>query len=574
MRVKPLSGLAGSALLVAAMQVCAQGAPDEGNLTHEIHRTSSVATEPAATSTDNDGNTALVRIDHFQVNGNTLLDAGQIEYLLAPYTGNARSYTDIQRALEELEGAYRSAGYSAVHVVTPEQEITAGIITFQVIESVIGKVVLTGNKHYDKNNIRNALPALSEGSTPSARALSENLRLANENPTRQLDVVLALGEEDNTVDAQVNVQDSSPRKLFLTLDNTGSASTGMYRTGVGYQHNNLFNRDHAATFNYITSPNHIKDVTQLSASYRIPFYALGDSLDLVAAYSNVNAGTTSTVSGPLTFSGQGRVYSAHYNHYLPRQGEYTSTLISGLDYRVSINNCSLGTFGAAGCGSAAADVTVHPLSLSYSGAVTQSSYVGDYTLTVARNLAGGANGGPADFDAVRPSPIGGAGAPADYTIWRFNGSLAGILPQSWQYRIATNLQDTRTALVSGESLGLVGANAVRGFPEREVSNDKGYILNLELYTPELASHLGIKDGSFRGLGFIDRAKGWNVPLAGESVNYNSVGSVGVGFRYTHGKNIMLKFDWARVSAAGAICTCSGGSRTGDKRGQIGLVANW
>lgn len=528
-------------------------------------------TPPASggAATEQDGNTARVRIERFEVKGNTLLDPGLIERLLAPHKGSAQSYADIQRALEALEGAYRNAGYSAVHVVTPEQEITEGTVILQVIEALIGKVALSGNDHYDTANIRSALPALREGATPNARALSENIRLANENPTRQIDVVLAIGEAENTIDARVNVQDSSPHKAFLTLDNTGSASTGMYRAGVGYQHNNLFNRDHAATFNYITSPSHISDVTQFSASYRLPLYAVGDSVDLIAAYSDTNAGTTATVAGPLAFSGRGRIYSAHYNHYLPRKGEYTARIIAGLDYRAYDNECSLGAFGASGCGSAAFDVTVHPASLAYNGTLTRPAYVFDYTATAMRNIPGGTNGKEASFNAVRPSPTGGEGAGAGYSLLRLNGSLAGVLPDDWQFRLAGNAQYTRKALVSGESFGVVGANAVRGFTEREMfSSDKGYVLNVELYAPDLARDLKVEGGSFRLLGFIDWGGGWNQPLAGESGARSSAGSVGAGFRFGLGKNISTRFDYARIVEA------TGTSKAGDMRGHFSFVGSW
>lgn len=514
------------------------------------------------------GNTALVSIGRFDVKGNTLLDAAQVENLLAPFKGKDRSYADIQRALEALEGAYRNAGYSAVHVVTPEQEVTEGVITFEVIEAKIGKVILGGNEYYDQGNIRNALPALVEGATPSARELSSNIRLANENPTRQVDVVLAVGEAENTVDARINVKDESPHKFFLTLDNTGNQSTGMYRTGIGYQHNNLFNRDHAATFNYSTSPSHANSVSQFSASYRLPIYSLGDSLDLIVAYSDTDAGTTSTVAGPLTFSGKGQVYSARYNHYLPRQGDYTSKIVAGLDHRAYLNNCSLGAFGPAGCGAAAFDVTVRPVSVTYNGTLTKPTHVADFSATLVRNIPGGSGGSAADFNNVRPSPIGGAGARADYTILRLNGSFSGVLPQNWQYRLAANAQYTTDALVSGESFGLVGANAVRGFLEREVSSDKGYVLNAELYTPELASLLGMQNGSFRLLGFIDHASGEVVPLAGEAATRTTAGSVGVGFRLAFSKNLVAKFDWARVTQG------AGNRVAGSNRAHIGLVASW
>lgn len=528
------------------------------------------ATETIATPAppEADGNTALVNIDRFDVRGNTLLAPMLIENMLAPFKGKDRSYADIQHALEALEGAYRDAGYSAVHVNTPEQEITGGSVIFEVIESRIGKVTLSGNEHYDNDNIRNALPALKEGVTPSARELSSNILLANENSTRQIEVVLAASETENAVDAKIKVQDSSPHKFFVTMDNTGSQSTGMYRTGVGYQHNNLFNRDQAATFNYSTSPGHVKSVTQLSVSYRMPVYTLGDSIDLIAAYSDTNAGTTATVAGPLTFSGKGYVYSGHYNYYLPRQGDYTSKIVGGFDYRQYLNNCSLGAFGAAGCGPAAFDITVHPVSLTYNGTLTKPSYVFDYAATLVRNLPGGGRGGSTDFNNVRPSPTGGAGAKADYTILRLNGSLSGVLPENWQYRMAGSAQYTPSALISGESFGLVGASTVRGFIEREASSDKGYVLNAEVYTPELASWLGVQNSSLRLLGFIDHASGRVVPLAGETATRTLASSAGVGFRFNFGKNLMAKFDLARVTHG------AGNSKTGDGRGHISLVGSW
>ncbi len=543
---------------------------EDGNVTQEqrIAPNSPTSVPDSQTASTN---TALVRIERFQVKGNTLLDPGLIERVLNPFKGDARSYADIQRALEALEGEYRKAGYSAVHVVTPEQEITEGTVTLQVIETTVGKVILKGNQYYDKTNIRNALPALVEGSTPSARTLSENIQLANQNPTRQLDVVLALGEEENTVDAQVNVQDSSPHKVFVTLDNTGNPSTGMYRVGVGYQNNNMFNRDQALTLNYITSPDHMNDVTQVSASYRLPVYSLGDSIDLLAAYSNTNAGTTS-IGGPggslLTFSGTGDELGAHYNHYLPRQGDYTSKIIAGLDFRTAVNDCLLANSTCPGT----PDINVLPFTLTYGGTLIKPTHVADYSVSAVHNFAGGSNGGPDAFNETR------LGASADYNILRFNGSLAGVLPQNWQYRLVGNGQYTGDGLIPAERLGLVGANAVRGFIEREFSNDNGYVLNVELYTPDLATELHIKDGNFRLLGFVDYGSGWNTWLPGEIANRTTVSSVGVGFRYSQGKNVTVKFDLAKVACGdtdGATCTASNIiSRTGDTRGHIALVMSY
>ena len=527
-------------------------------------------------TTDSNGNTALVRIDRFVVKGNTLLSPVLIERTLNPFKGNDRSFTDIQLALEALEGLYRSAGYSAVHVVTPEQEVAEGTITFEVEETVIGKVVLKGNEHYDKKNIRNALPSLVEGTTPNARLLSQNIRLANENPTRQIDVVLALGEEENTVDAQVNVQDSSPHKFFVTLDNTGTASTGKYRTGVGYQHNNMFNRDQSLTLNYITSPNHLTDVKQYSASYRIPIYSRGDSVDLLAAYSDTNVGSTS-VAGPgnsslLSFSGTGDVFGAHYNHYFPRHGDYTSKIVSGVDSRITRANClSNGTaLSTQGC----TDINLLPFTLTFGGTLTKPTFITDYSASAVHNLPYGSKGGASAF-GVYP------GVPDAYSILHLNGSVSGVLPKDWQYRVAGNAQYA-DALIASEKLGLAGANAVRGFLERQYSNDRGYIVNLELYTPELAQYFKLREGSLRFLGFIDNAGGWDrVVNSSGTAKRTKLGSVGVGFRYNSGKHLTVKFDFSKVECSdndGQTCAQNSSSidssRTGNTRGQISVLANW
>ena len=512
---------------------------------------------------------APLNITHYRVEGNTLLAPDTIERTLAAFTGKASRYADIQRAVEALEEEYRKAGYNAVQVVTPEQEITGGEVTLRVIEATIGKVNIKGNQFHDEDNIRAALPGLKQGRSPNARQLSENLRLANESPSRQMDLVLVMGAKDGVVDANLNVQDESPRKIYFSLDNTGNQYTGDYRTGIGLQYNNLFNRDQSATFSYITSPGHMGDVKQYAVSYRLPIYAWGDSVDIIAAYSDVNSGSTTTVAGPLSFSGKGRIYMANYNHYFPRRGEYSDSLSAGISHIAYMNNCGLGDFGSEGCGTAAsADVTIHPLSLTYIGQWDNPSYLGKYSLALSQNLPGGSNGSNADFSASRPSPTGGKGAQADYTIGRGSGSLGLSLPQGWQARLAGNGQYTADALVPGEQFGLVGANAVRGFMEREIARDKGYVINAELYTPELSSKLNMNNGELRLLGFYDYGRAENHALAGESNARVSVASAGIGMRYSYLKNIAARLDWAYVLDGGGV------RNSGDTRGSLAIVISY
>lgn len=503
-------------------------------------------------------------IDRFKVEGNTLVEAAEIEAVLMPFTGKDREFSDVQRAMEALRARYRSAGFSAVWVVAPEQDLDRGVVRLQVIEARIGKVLIEGNRYFDEANIRASLPALIDDAPPRAGDISANLQLANENPARQLDVVLRPGETPGVVDATVDVIDVAPFKAFATFDNTGNAATGEFRLGVGLQHANLFNRDHVGTFNYVTSPGKGSQVSIYSGSYRLPLYSLGDSMDFIMAYSDVTSGTTPTVAGPLAFSGKGTVYGLRYNQLLARRGEYSHRLVYGLDYRAYQNQCALGDFGAAGCGPAAADITVRPVSLAYAGNWSRPARISDFFVALSRNLPGANHGQESDFNAVRPSPTGAAGAPSRYTIARFGASMVHAFESNWQVRGAFAGQYTRDALVSGEQFGIAGATAVRGFHEREIARDTGYFANLELYSPNLSGQSVAGEGSLRALVFYDIGRAANKPLAGETRQQVSIASIGAGLRWNIQRNFNVRFDLARVMDGG------GSKNAGDFRGHVSV----
>jgi len=507
-------------------------------------------------------------VDRYEVVGNTLLPAREIEEVLRPFTGKRREYGDVQRALEVLELRYRTAGFSAVQVSVPEQELGKGAVRLNVIEARIGRIVVEGNKAFSEANVRASLPALKAGSSPRASDISANVQLANENPSKQVDVVLRLAEKEGEVEARVAVVDSDPLKVFATLDDTGNSQTGYYRAGVGVQYANLFDRDHVATLNYITSPKKTSEVKIYSASYRLPVYSLGDSIDVILAHSDVDAGVTETTLGALAFSGKGDVFGLRYNQLLSRSGEYSHRLVYALDRRAYKNVCTLILAGgvSAACGGApGASVTVQPASLTYSGNWAAPGRVSDFNLGYSANIPGGSNGKDKEFGEARPSNAPGEpGAKAHYSIARAGASHVGAFAGDWQLRGALTAQLTSDALVPGEQFGVAGANAVRGFLEREVARDKGYIATVELYTPNLADTLVANKGALRALAFYDVGSAQNNPLAGETDQKTMIASVGAGLRWAIEKSFSLRFDVARVQKEAAS------KKQGDYRGHLAL----
>ncbi|HZX31534.1 MAG TPA: ShlB/FhaC/HecB family hemolysin secretion/activation protein [Rhodocyclaceae bacterium] len=538
-------------------------------------------------------------IRSFQVTGNTLLPSADVDALVAPFTGKQRNYGDIQKALEALENAYRAQGYGTVQVHVPEQELTNGDVRLDVTESVLGTVTVTGNKHHDTENIRRSLPQLAEGKAPNLRRLSEGIQLANENPSKQVAVTLGVVRDQNKVDAKAEVTDENPVKYLFSLDNTGTSSTGRLRAGVALQHANVANADQVMTFAYTDSPDKPAgvNVQVYSFAYRVPFYGIGESLDFIYGKSTINTPTAQATGFAVT--GKGDVAGLRWNHYFQRRGEYTAKLIAGFDYKYMNTRCKNPVTGAlfdiappTPDNPACTPYTVRPFSLTYTGQRQSPGQVIDYSLGAYQNWATGTRyayttaSGTTGFDRYSVMNPDGGGAqrktPDNFNYLKLSFNYLGSLASNWTARAAFNGQYSATPLPSSEQFGLAGSMAVRGFNERAVAMDKGYFVNLEIYSPEISQELGIP-GNLKALLFYDFALGnnnrieRNAGMGSGPYEHARIASAGAGLRYSMRKDVSLRFDLANVLAAapgnpvpGATASVNKESR-GDWRGHAALL---
>ncbi len=472
-------------------------------------------------------------IVRYEISGNTLVPPQELERRVAPYTGTGKDFSDVQRALEAVELAYRDLGYGIVQVLLPEQDITKGVVQLRVLEPRVGRVIIEGNKFFDEANIRNSLPSVKEGETPSSRRIGRNLQPLNEHPIKQTNVVMRSGASEDQVDIAVKVTDDKPQRVFVTLDNTGTSETGNLRLGVGFQHSNLFNRDHTLTAQYITSPTQVDDVTIAGVGYRIPFYGWNSTLDLIAGYSNVDSGT---VQGLFNVSGSGTIAAARWNYFLPKWGEFDQKVSFGLDYRALKSNVEL-----VGVPLGIPDITVHPASLTYTGQRRFSNAEFNFYGSVSANLPYGQDGDAQAFERSR------TGATASYVIWRYGLNYTWALPADWQFRFAFNGQYTDDMLVSAEQFGIGGPDSVRGYAVRELSSDRGHQGQVEIYTPDLSRKVGMTDDyRMRLLGFYDFGEVSRVNALPSEVEHDSVNSAGVGLRLNYRKSISIRLDAAQI----------------------------
>jgi hemolysin activation/secretion protein len=479
-----------------------------------------------------------VTVNEVAVTGNTLLPPEQLDAALARFRGEL-TLDDLKQAAQTVQALYRQAGYGSVVAYVPEQSVAGGRATIAVVEGRITRVHVVGNNQFSEANILRSLPSLKTGVTPRISQIDNEIQLANENPAKQMSLTLEPGQGAGEVDARVVVVEQQPSSWTFALDNTGNESTGMLRAYLRYQNAALWDLDHVLSLQVGTSVTEPSSAYAVAANYRIPFYKQGMTVDLFAAYSKADAGTTFTPAGGLQFSGNGEVLGLLLNKYLQRVGEFEQQLGLGLDLRLYLNDCRIEGLPSAACGSSGESVTVNPLSLSYRLQRGGSFPLG-LSIGFSQNLGlAGPNGSEANFEAVR------AGAPKYYWLGRLGGFGGMPLPEQWQLQARFSGQFTPDALVWGEQFGIAGATTVRGYIEREVIGDQGVAGSIELYAPAMRQPIGGQQAQWQVLGFADAGKVWN-HLGTPCVGTQSVcplASLGVGLRADLG-TFQLRLDVA------------------------------
>ncbi len=497
-------------------------------------------------------------ITDYRVVGNTLLSAQRIEEVTRPHRGDASDFETIQKALEALEKAYVASGFGSVKVEIPEQELESGVVTLQVVEGVLGHVVVEPNAFFDADNVKHSLPALRPGQAVNIFELNRNLVLANEGGSKVSNVTFKRSENNKDVDVHVKLAAEDPERWLSVLDNTGNDSTGRYRLGLVYQNANVLNKDHALSVQLMSSPTHWSQVAIIGVGYKIPFYGLGGTLDLNASHSSVDSGQVAQAGGGpnLAISGSGDVFGVRYTHNLDSSADWQHKVNMGVENRAYGN--SVKATGAGGA-SLVPSLSTRPLTMGYTGNYRAPARETAFNLTWLLNLPGGTNGTEADFNQAG----GRTGAKGNFQTLKFGIQHTERFASQWVLRAALSGQYTNDMLIAAEQYGVGGADSVRGFGEREVAADHGMRAGLELWAPPLTMDAWrMVPLVFFDAGSVKR----NSPLAGEITEQN-IASAGLGLRVAVGRHLSGRLDWGYVTqgVAAPAGTAVSGAKTGESK---------
>lgn len=477
----------------------------------------------------------LLDVKRFVVEGDNPLSAAETDALLAPHLGQHKSLATIEAAATALEDAIRGRGQSFHRVIVPAQRPASGELKLQILSFPLNEVSVTGNQHFSRENILRAVPALVPGKAPDIRELGRQLTLASEHPAKRVTLSIKESPKPDHLDAELKVQDVPASQTFIGLtghgrdfDNTVNRNTGYTRLTIGHQQSNLFDRDHALTLAYTTSPDHSDLVTQYGVFYWLPLYGYHTSLSAYWTKSDVDSGTVGFGGESFAVSGRGEFLGLRATYALPRIAELAHSLAIAYDRKVFEEKV-----GFAGAPLPVTSVGSQPLSVRYTARTEQARSGIGGNIEYARNVSGSSANDAASYAMKRE------GAELRWEAWRWGVDANHALGAGWSVAGRLRGQYTNDALIPGEQFGLGGTGSVRGLRDRESTGDRGYTLNLELTAPPVFG--GIVPFAFHDLGHRKHV----TPVPGTATK-DGASSIGAGVRWHWSKGLDVNVTYANV----------------------------
>ena len=208
-----------------------------------------------------------VLVRQIRIVGNTVFPIEKLLEVTQRYENRELTTEDLEAVRLELTRLYIEAGYINSGAIIPDQQVSEGVITLQIIEGELSNIEISGTRWFRDNYIRKRI-ALGAGPPLNIGALQERLQfLQQDERIARLDAELRPGVQRGESSLLVKVEETNPFKVELAFNNYQSPTVGAERGLITVTHQNITGHGDPLSVTY----GHSKGIdVQIDASYAIP----------------------------------------------------------------------------------------------------------------------------------------------------------------------------------------------------------------------------------------------------------------------------------------------------------------
>jgi hemolysin activation/secretion protein len=437
------------------------------------------ASEPTAQPADNSDE---FQFKQFRFQGNTVYSDSALEKLLRDKVPAVKTLPDIQRAAEAVAALYQEDGVLARVDLLP-QDLTDGVVTITITE---GRFAGARMESAESPKLpQDFLVKLVETAQPKnapvkLSQMDKATMLLNEVPGVQASVRLSTGQEEGETIALVQVQDKRPWDGQITLDNTGSISTGAYRFSSQYSRYGWLGRGDVSNIQYL----HSAGLDYARLGYSEPLGHGG------ARFGGNTEWTRYTVVDPtydaLDLHGPATTLNGFVSQPLVRHRQFSSDLVLSGDHKKYTNHSKFSTTRYQ-LDSLSASVQINSQDQWMGGGENSAS------LQLTRGLI--------DYETDKSDGTEGL-----FTKWRLSINRKQKVDAAQMLLLSYQRQRASRNLDSSEKFGIGGSGAVRAYPAGEASGTQANLFSIELQRDFQWNKQAYKFSSFYDVGEVDKEK--------------------------------------------------------------------
>lgn len=386
-------------------------------------------------------------------------------------------------------------------IVTPEQDITDGVITMVVEPSRLEEPVrVVGVEGRSVSHMRSVV-GLGPDEPINQANIDSATTLLSRNPYRDVIAVTEAGEVPGTTRVILSVDQQRPWTLTAGVNNTGTEATGRERIDAGFQYGNFLARGDLFSYRLSADPDfdYVMTHTLGSTHYLTP------STDLALSLSHTKS--DNSLPAPFFQDGEYLNASGSVNHQL----QNGARIRAGVEYKTADSNLLFLDQAVSGN-----DTRIYQFNLGYAQSRQYErsflSYDGLFVVS------------PGGLDSKNTNDAFGGlrtGAEAKYAYLRLSGQFSRALSAGFIFNTELSGQLATANLLFSEQLSGGGLGAVRGFEPNALFGDHGLVLRTSLsYT---LTQLGVTPQVF-----VDYAALGSVERLPQERAFLEIGSIGLG----------------------------------------------
>ena len=472
---------------------------------------------------------ALISLKNIQFTGVTILGDMELKGIVEPFINTPMSYEQMLEIGMVVEQYYRKNNYLA-RAILPPQDLTDGVLTVDVIESVFSKVEIE-QELADLPNTQAHVEAIIQAQQPTGQPLNTQsldraLALANDLPGMSAQGSLRQGRDAGETELLLKLYQGRTRQAELTVDNAGSRSTGFMRVMASLT---WFNpNDLADMLNVVAVHTRGSDYARLA--YSLPVGTDGWRVGLNTSVMNYEVVVGE--QGMVGAVGRAITQGMEWVYPLLRADDRSATVTLTADTKKFQNTSAQG------------------LLMSYYQAQVLAAQVSGFyrdlnpgggTGTYSAQLTNGHIN--LDGSLSQQTDKNGPNTGGTFNKIRLNGTWQQALTTQTSAFVSFTGQLADKNLDSSEKMQLGGMNGVRAYPTGEGSGSDAQLIQLEL-RHQLES--GISLATFFDWGQVWLQHDPNFP-GGPMHNQNTYKGFGASMGYTNDDGVNFKATWARKS---------------------------